>query len=212
MAESTEPKHKTTFTTNVVKKCLQKNEEVGKVKANACETVIKFIELLTDDILNTCNDTIEADSSHTNNTNNSAKNKEKKKQNLLTIDILHDAIKNDNKLLFMDNIITKHFPEMDEKTINKQIREKNKEQKENKNNRKKKRKLMEINDDINDNNDNDNVDINSINNSPKKKRKKKSKKHKKSKKKTHKKKDKNSEKSENSDDSKKFSFENVFGF
>ena len=159
----TEKKHKLTYTTNCIKKMLQKNEDVGKVKANASSIVIKFMELLTKDMLAKCNDVVQEKKAKCGNSNvssklnvvsqsmikptsesnndgnnsgnhNQTKNKKKIKKkngvslrNLITIDVLHEAIKDDDRLSFMNNLITKHYPEMDEKTINKQLRAKKKE-------------------------------------------------------------------------------------
>lgn len=153
-----EKKHKLTYTTNCIKKMLQKNEDVGKVKADASSIVIKFMELLTRDMLIKCNDVVQEKkakcgnskvssklhvvsqsmikpTSTNNNGHNQTKNKKKSKKkngvslrNLITIDVLHEAIKDDEKLSFMNNLITKHYPQMDEKTINKQLRAKKKKE------------------------------------------------------------------------------------
>merc|ERR1712154_584561 len=48
-------------------------------------------------------------------------------QNLITIDVLHEAIRNDDRLSFMNDIIKTKYPSMDEKAINKKMREKKKE-------------------------------------------------------------------------------------
>ena len=50
---------------------------------------------------------------------NNRKRKKKKNgvslNNLITIDVLHEAIKDDDRCSFMNKLIAKHYPEMDEK-------------------------------------------------------------------------------------------------
>ena len=148
-------KHKITFRPNCIKKVLQKNEEIGKIRVDASETLNHFMQLLTSDVIQKCSDVLSEKNanrsesepqSKVNVTPNNKKQKQSSKmrknprtQNLITIDVLHQAIKNEESLKFIDNVITEQHPNINELSNGKSIK---KEKKSKEKKRKRKRKEM----------------------------------------------------------------------
>ena len=110
--------HPLTFSTNCIKRIFQKNEEIGKVMTNASAVTIRFLELLTRDTLQKCNEVIEAKKESNignlppkinvidlSNSDDDADKKEKSQhdfngmQDVITLDVLHEAIKDDAKII-----------------------------------------------------------------------------------------------------------------